>query len=180
MSRPIVALATALILAGCGGGNEVPDENPDCAWDGMVGETGDVYDGPELQMGEFEGKDFVAWQDGQALTATVGPQGDVMLMPYIRVVDGAGEVDEGDERCLSVYLSYVLADDDSTDPSVVGEAFNSYVFRAMNGDWVAGPLWAPIYRAWVDDRYVVELTVRDSEWASQTAMTFDISGGPVP
>jgi hypothetical protein len=179
VNRPALTLATVLAFTGCRG-DEVPEENPDCAWDGMFGETGDVFDGPPLEMGDFEGKDFVAWEDGQALGATVGPQGQVMLMPFIRVVEGAAGYEEGEERCLSVYLSYVLADDASADPELQGEAANSYVFRAMNGDWVAGPLWAPLYRAWVDDSYRVELTVRDTEWASQTAMTFEISGGPIP
>ena len=96
------------------------------------------------------------------------------------VVGGAEGEAEGAERCLSVYLSYVDADDPSAEPELQGEAANSFTFRAAQGDWLAGPVWAPLFRAWVDDEYRVELTVRDTQWASQISATYSIEGGPVP
>lgn len=84
----IVALvATWVQLPACGDDSGIPVENPDYAWDGMFGETGDVFDGPPVELGELSSDgEFMTWVDGEAVQTVSGSQGLDMLLPYVRVV----------------------------------------------------------------------------------------------
>ena len=177
-SKLVLVLALAL-TPGCLTGNAVEDENPDCAWDGNFGETGDVFEGPEVELGDMAGgKSFEAWDEGESLTTVTGPQGLEMLMPYVRVDGGAEAPADGEERCLSVYIRMTHASDDPDAAEVEGEAANGYTFTASGGDWLAGPLWAAFDSALVGGEYDLQLTVRDLDADSRSMLRVSVNVDP--
>jgi hypothetical protein len=156
-------------LPACLTGSAVEDENPDCAWDGSFGETGDLFDGPLLELGEVEGKDFIAWSEGQELNTVVGPQGLEMLMPFVRVVNAADDPQE-ESRCLSVHIRLTRTGGDPDTAITEGETANAFEFAPSSQDWLAGPIWTPFNAPLVGGEYDLELTVRDLDWASQLSI----------
>jgi hypothetical protein len=182
IATTVTFVGGSMFVTACHDDVEIPDENPECAWDGDVAEDpGLQVDAPEVQVGENDDEGvFIPWIDGDTVQGVGGGQGLVMLLPILRVV-GAGEAMEvGDEVCLYVELVYTgpVGEDTDSGEQVDGGVSKAFVFTVSEeGDLTAGPLWAPFEGSTVNDVFDVHVRVRGDDFESTAELRVHAVGG---